>query len=84
MEYQDYIDLGFTRTDVNDSVVFKQTGYYGFSLDKDLNDRICISVSSNELDKPVMLIKKGEGEQGQCHWVRIPVEVIEDLFYSKK
>jgi hypothetical protein len=29
MYYQEYIDLEFERTDINDSVEFRQTGYYG-------------------------------------------------------
>ena len=32
MNYQDYIDFGFQRIDLDDSVEFKQTGYGGFAL----------------------------------------------------
>jgi hypothetical protein len=34
MEYQEYIDLGFTRTEMNCELEFRETGYYGFALEK--------------------------------------------------
>ena len=43
MTYQDYINLHFTRWDVNDSVEISQTGYGGFHLERKINDRIPIS-----------------------------------------
>ena len=58
MDYKKYIDLGFERIDMNDSVEFKQTGYYGFSLEKKLGKRMMIGVSSGELTKPLLYIQK--------------------------
>ena len=37
MTYQEYIDLGFKRGDLDDTVMFKQVGYDGFYLTKKLN-----------------------------------------------
>ena len=62
MQYQDYINLGFKRTDMQDNVEFKQTGYYGFFLEYKLNKRASISVNSGELDKPKLYIQKQDSE----------------------
>ena len=78
MEYQKYIDLGFTRTEMSCGVEFKQTGYYGFALKKKLNDKIMVCVTSNELDKPKLYIKKRSGET--YHIMPISTEAVIDLF----
>ena len=52
MEYQDYIDLRFERTDMNDNVEFKETGYYGFTLERKFYCEILIVTYSGELNKP--------------------------------
>ena len=62
MEYKKYIDLGFERTDLSCNVEFKQTGYHGFALQKNVNENIMVCVTSGELDKPKLYIKKRNSE----------------------
>lgn len=78
MEYQKYIDLGFKRFDMSCSVEFKQTGYYGFSLEKKLNKKQSVCVTSGELDKPKLYIKKRNSET--YHIIPISTETVIDLF----
>ena len=78
MNYQDYIDLGFKRTDLDDSVEFKDTGYYGYCLEKKYNKKILVCVCAGELDKPKLYIKKGNSEF--YHIIQINCEMIRDLF----
>lgn len=82
MNYKNYIDLGFKRTDMNDSVEFKETGYYGYYLEKHHNKHILICASSGELDKPKMYIKKANEET--YHIIQITFEMVEDLCYKPK
>lgn len=77
MKYQEYIDLGFVRTEMNDSVEFKQTGYYGYCLGIDLSDKMSISVSFGELDKPKLYIKKRNSDT--WHIIQINAEIVKDL-----
>lgn len=78
MNYQEYIDLGFTRSEMNDNVEFKETGYHGFSLEKKINETMAVSVCSGELDKPKLYIKKAEGDT----YFIIPItgEVVKGIF----
>ena len=78
MEYQKYIELGFTRVDTNDNVEFKQTGYHGFVLEKEISNTLLVSVNSGELDKPKLYIKKRDSET--YHIIPILTEVVIDLF----
>jgi hypothetical protein len=77
MTYQNYIDLGFKRTDINDPVEFRETGYGGFFLHKKLNKKQSIEVCYPELDKPKLYIRKRDKET--YHIVNISVEAVEDL-----
>lgn len=77
MEYQKYIDLGFKRTDMNCNAEFKQTGYYGFALGKKVNKKQSICVTSGELDKPKLYIKKRNSET--YHIIPISTETVIDL-----
>ena len=77
MEYQEYIELGFKRTDLNDNVEFKQTGYYGFCLGAKINKKLSIYVSASELDKPKLYIKKRNSET--YHIILITCEMVKDL-----
>ena len=77
MKYKEYIDLGFERTDMEDQVEFKETGYYGFSLEKVLSDRVRLGVSSGELDKPKLYIKKSSGCTN--HIIYLTGEMVKDL-----
>lgn len=78
MKYQEYINLGFERTDMNDSVEFRNTGYYGYSLEKKINDRMMICVSGGELDNPKLYIKKANQET--YHIIKITTEIVSDFF----
>ena len=79
MEYQDYIKLGFERTDLNDAVEFNQTGYYGYCLGITLSDKLSISLSSGELDKPKLYIKKRDEFY---HIISITCEMVNDLIFN--
>lgn len=81
MEYQKYIDLGFERTDTNCNIEFKQTGYYGYALEKKVNKRQMVCVSSGELDKPKLYIKKNLSDT--YHIITITPETVIDLFSKK-
>ena len=78
MKYQNYIDLGFKRFDTNDAVVFKETGYYGFYLEKKVNKRQMVYVYCEELDKPKLYIKKMNSDT--YHIIPITPEAVIDLF----
>lgn len=80
MKYIEYINLGFERYDLNDSVEFNETGYGGFSLERVINDKLSICVTSGNLDRPKLYIKK----RGQVvyHIVSIPVEAVVDLLHN--
>ena len=78
MDYQKYIDLGFKRTDLSCAVEFMQTGYYGFCLEKMINKRQLVCVTSGELDKPKLYIKKRNSET--YHILPISTEAVIDLF----
>ena len=82
MQYKDYIDLGFERTDMNDNVRLNETGYKGFYLEKEVNKKIFIGVSDGELDKPKLYIKK-KGDGDFCHILPIDTEVVRDLVGSE-
>lgn len=84
MNYEKYIELGFERTDMNDSIEFKQTGYYGFSLEKKLGKKMSIIVNSGELDSPRMYIKRNNSDT--YHIIIISEDCCLDLCinYQKK
>lgn len=77
MEYKKYIDLGFKRTDLNCGVEFNRTGYGGFCLEKKINDIQFIGVNSNQLEKPMLYIKKRNQEK--YHLIPISCEAVIDL-----
>jgi hypothetical protein len=58
MTYRQYISLGFIREDVNDEVEFDNTGYRGFFLKKEITSKFYFGVSSSNLDKPKLYVKK--------------------------
>jgi hypothetical protein len=77
MEYQEYIELGFERIDINDGVVFKETGYYGYILVKKITDKITVEVDWEKLDEPRFLIHKPI--EGQVHRIVITPEIVKYL-----
>ena len=81
MDYQEYINLGFKRTEINDPIEFKQTGYYGYSLEKEINNGMTIAVCGGELNHPKLLIKK-RIEEDRYHYLLITPEIAKDLISS--
>lgn len=82
MEYQKYIDLGFKRTEMNCGVEYKQTGYYGFALEKKINENQMVCVTSGNLDKPKLYIKKRNSET--YHIIPIITDVVIDMFSNSE
>lgn len=78
MNYKEYVDLGFKRGDTNDEVEFRNTGYYGFYLQKKVNKKLHICVSSGELDKPKLYIRKWH-DSTTYHILPITDEIVTDL-----
>lgn len=78
MDYKDYMKLGFLRTDMNCSVEYDRTGYSGFSLEKKINENICVVANSGDLENPELYIKKKSGET--YHIIPITPDVVLDLF----
>ena len=58
MNYKEYIELGFTRHDLDDSVEKDNTGYGGYILIYQLNKKILIEVYYDELQTPRLFIEK--------------------------
>ena len=77
MEYLEYVRLGFKRHDLDCIVEFRQTGYYGFVLSKKINKRQSIEVTSGELDKPKLYIKKKDNDT--YHIIPITPDAVIDL-----
>lgn len=80
MKYEMYIRLGFKRYDSNDWLEFNETGYGGFSLEKVINDKLSICVTSGNLDSPKLYIKKMG--QDAYHIINIPTEAVVDLLHG--
>jgi hypothetical protein len=78
MLYRKYIDLGFERTDYNDSVEFNETGFHGFYLVKELNDGMSIGVYGHDLASPKLYIKKS-GQEDSHHTFNISGDIVESL-----
>lgn len=81
MKYQEYIDLGFKRIEMNDNVEFKQTGYSGFCLEKKVNKKLSISVCSGDLDKPKLYVKKQNSDT--YHIIPISFDIVKDLLFKE-
>ena len=81
MGYQEYIKLGFTRTEMNCNLEFSRTGYRGFALEKSLSNNIMVCATSGELDKPKLYIKKRGSET--FHIIPISPEAVYDLFSKR-
>lgn len=78
MTYKEYIDLGFTRTELDCKVTFNETGYGGFVLTKrTFHKKMMIEVSGDELNSPKLYIRKGDGES--YHIFKITPEAVKDL-----
>ena len=60
MKYDEYLELGFKRTDLDDDIEYQETGYYGFCLQKKINKKLSICVDSGSLHSPRLYIKKND------------------------
>lgn len=58
MTYEEYINLGFKRTDTHCGVLFNRTGYHGYYLAYELNKKSLIEANSGDLGNPKLFIKK--------------------------
>ena len=62
MNYKEYIELGFTRHDLDDSVEMDNTGYGGYILIYQLNKKISIEVYYDELQTPRLCVDKKDNK----------------------
>jgi hypothetical protein len=83
MRYKNYVNLGFERIDMNDSVEFDETGWGGFALEKRINSSMNICVDSRNLSKPHLYIKKYY-EKKIYHIISISIECMKDLIMNFK
>jgi hypothetical protein len=77
MTYKDYIDLGFTRCELNCKVTELETGYGGFALTKNINEKMMIELCNDDLKSPKLYICKGDGDS--YHIFKITPEAVKDL-----
>ena len=77
MTYKEYIDLGFTRCEMDCGVTFNETGYGGFALAKHVYENIRIEVTNDDLNSPKLYICKGDGDS--YHIFKITPEAAKDL-----
>ena len=83
MTYNEYIELGFERGDINDPVELRNTGYSGYWLECKLKKGLLISTSFGELDKPKLYIKRKNDSET---YTIIPItdDIVRDLIKSNK
>ena len=62
MKYIDYINRGFERCEMNDTVQYEETGYKGYYLKKKMTKKVTVQVWDSELDKPKLYIKEKTGD----------------------
>ena len=79
LKYEDYIKLGFERTEMNCDVEFKETGYRGFALEKKIGNAMSICVTSENLNSPKLYVKKAFEET--YHIIPIPTEAVTSIVY---
>ena len=75
MRYQEYIDMGFERYDLNCSVEKAATGYGGYSLVYELTKTAFIEVVYPELDKRKLHLKKSD----ELHIPNVIIEITKDI-----
>jgi hypothetical protein len=82
MTYNEYIELGFTRLDINDPIELKNLGYGGFVLEYNLNRNMLIEAHFTELYNPKLYIKR----PGTETYTIIPItgEIVKDLIKYRK
>ena len=80
MIYQEYIQIGFKRYEMDCKEEIKRTGYGGYSLNKKINSVMMVEVHSSELDNPKLYIRKMNQET--YHIIPIKPEVVFSMFYD--
>ena len=83
MKYKKYIDLGFKRIDLNDDIVIKRTGYSGYYLTYQLNEKTSIEVYWDELDNPRLFIEKNNNECS-FHIIKITTKQVLNILNKNK
>jgi hypothetical protein len=74
MRYQDYIDRGFKRINLDDEVEFRNTGCGAFILNKKIRKGVSIQVHSGDLHEPKLFIE----QKGACILI-LPITVADLL-----
>ena len=77
MTYEDYINLGFRRTELNCKVTELETGYGGFILSKNINEKMMVELCNDELKSPKLYICKADSDS--YHIFKITPEAVKDL-----
>lgn len=84
MRYQEYIDMGFERYNLNCSVEKAATGYGGYQLTYSLTNTACIVVVYPELDKQRLHLDTGEELYSRNVIVDITQDIMLDLIAKAK
>lgn len=84
MRYQEYIDLGFERYDLNCSVEKEATGYGGYQLTYSLTNTASIVVVYPELDKHKLYLKKDKELDSPNVIVDITQDIMLELIAKAK
>ena len=82
MKYQEFIDLGFKRTQSEDSVEFKQTGIEGYWLTFKLKRTIYIEVYWNHLNKIRLCINTND--DSESYHIDLTEEQMKELVKQHK
>lgn len=78
MTYKEYIDLGFSRTELDCKVTELETGYGGFVLTKNINgSKLMIEVTNDDFNSPKLFMLKADGDS--YHIFKITPEAVKDL-----
>jgi len=81
MNYKEYIQLGFERTDLEDSVEFDEVGYHGFALSKRVSKNKSIHVNSGELNNPKLFLRQ---KNDTFVIIEINGQIVKDLINNDK
>lgn len=84
MRYQEYIDMGFERYDLNCSVMKEATGYGGYQLTYKLTKTADIVVLYPELNKHQLYLKKDKELESRNVIVDITQDIMLELIAKAK
>jgi hypothetical protein len=77
MRYKDYIDLGFTRTEIDDKVEVDDNGYAGYSLERIVSENIKVYVHWLSLNNPTLIVNK---DNLYVHRIKLSPDIVCDMF----